>query len=39
MEHVHSSLQAPFADIHVDDGVVHVTLLHDPTVDGVDMAI
>lgn len=39
MGHAHGSLEAPFADIHVEDGVVRVTLLHDPVVDGVDMAI
>ena len=39
MGHAHGSLEAPFADIHVEDGLVRVTLLHDPVVDGVDMAI
>lgn len=39
MAHAHDRLAPPFADIHVDDGVVKVTLLHDPVVEGVDMAI
>ena len=29
----------PFSDIHVEDGRVRATLLHDPTVEGLDMAI
>jgi hypothetical protein len=29
----------PFADLHVEDGRVRATLLHDPTVEGLDMAI
>lgn len=28
-----------FSDLHVEDGVVRATLLHDPTVEGLDMAI
>ncbi|MBT9587124.1 VWA domain-containing protein [bacterium] len=28
-----------FSDIHVEDGQVRATLLHDPTVEGLDMAI
>ncbi len=39
MSHAHERLAPPFADIHIDDGVVRVTLLHDPVVEGVDMAI
>ena len=39
MAHAHGKLAAPFADIHVENGTVRVTLLHDPSVDGVDMAI
>ncbi len=39
MGHAHGTLSAPFADLHVEDGVVRATLLHDPVVDGVDMAI
>lgn len=39
MSHAHDRLAPPFADIHIDDGVVKVTLLHDPVVEGVDMAI
>ena len=29
----------PFSDIHCEDGHVRATLLHDPTVEGLDMAI
>jgi hypothetical protein len=29
----------PFSDLHVEDGHVRATLLHDPTVEGLDMAI
>ena len=29
----------PFSDLHVEDGRVRATLLHDPTVEGLDMAI
>lgn len=29
----------PFSDLHVDDGHVRATLLHDPTVEGCDMAV
>lgn len=29
----------PFSDLHVEDGQVRATLLHDPTVEGLDMAI
>jgi hypothetical protein len=29
----------PFSDLHVEDGAVRATLLHDPTVEGLDMAI
>jgi hypothetical protein len=29
----------PFSDLHVEDGKVRATLLHDPTVEGLDMAI
>ncbi len=39
MAHAHGKLAAPFADVHVENGTVRVTLLHDPAVDGVDMAI
>lgn len=28
-----------FSDLHVEEGVVRATLLHDPTVEGLDMAI
>lgn len=39
MAHAHGKLAAPFADVHVENGIVRVTLSHDPAVDGVDMAI
>lgn len=39
MGHAHESLAAPFADLHVEDGVVKVTLLHDPSVEDVDIAL
>ncbi len=39
MGHAHDKLSPPFADIHVDDGVVTVTLLHDPAVEDVDVAL
>src|SRR5262245_48889178 len=29
----------PFSDLHVEHGRVRATLLHDPTVEGLDMAI
>ena len=29
----------PFSDLHVEHGHVRATLLHDPTVEGLDMAI
>ncbi len=29
----------PFSDLHVEHGTVRATLLHDPTVEGLDMAI
>src|SRR5262245_34269669 len=29
----------PFADLHVEHGTVRATLLHDPTVEGLDMAL
>lgn len=29
----------PFSDLHVEEGKVRATLLHDPTVEGLDMAI
>jgi hypothetical protein len=29
----------PFSDLHVEEGRVRATLLHDPTVEGLDMAI
>ena len=35
----HEKAVAPFSDLHVEDGRVRATLLHDPTVEGLDMAI
>lgn len=39
MSQKHERPIAPFADIHVEDGEVRVTLLHDPKVDGLDAAL
>lgn len=35
----HEKPVEPFSDLHVEDGSVRATLLHDPTVEGLDMAI
>jgi hypothetical protein len=35
----HEKPVEPFADIHCEEGHVRATLLHDPTVEGLDMAI
>lgn len=35
----HEKPVEPFSDLHVEDGLVRATLLHDPTVEGLDMAI
>ncbi|EPX64191.1 hypothetical protein D187_005325 [Cystobacter fuscus DSM 2262] len=35
----HEKPVEPFSDLHVEDGKVHAVLLHDPTVEGLDMAI
>jgi hypothetical protein len=35
----HEKPVEPFADLHREDGHVRATLLHDPTVEGLDMAI
>ena len=37
--HAHASLSYPFADLHVEAGTVRVTLLHDPVIEGVEMAL
>ncbi len=37
--HSHGSLSYPFADLHVEAGTVRVTLLHDPVIEGVEMAL
>ncbi|MBI5496879.1 MAG: VWA domain-containing protein [Deltaproteobacteria bacterium] len=39
MSHDHERPVEPFSDLHVEHGVVKATLLHDPTVEGLDMAI
>jgi hypothetical protein len=39
MGHEHERPVEPFADLHVEHGQVRATLLHDPTVEGLDMAI
>lgn len=38
-EHDHERPVEPFSDLHVEHGHVRATLLHDPTVEGIDMAI
>ena len=35
----HEKPVEPFSDLHFEDGKVHAVLLHDPTVEGLDMAI
>jgi hypothetical protein len=35
----HEKPVAPFSDLHVENGRVRATLLHDPSVEGLDMAI
>jgi hypothetical protein len=39
MSQKHERPIAPFADIHAEDGHVRVTLIHDPTVEGLDAAL
>jgi hypothetical protein len=39
MGHEHERPVEPFSDLHVEHGHVRATLLHDPTVEGLDMAI
>jgi hypothetical protein len=39
MGHEHERPVEPFSDLHVEHGQVRATLLHDPTVEGLDMAI
>ncbi|MFO0714848.1 MAG: vWA domain-containing protein [Sandaracinus sp.] len=35
----HERAVEPFSDLHVEDGHVRATLLHDPTVEGLDVAL
>lgn len=35
----HEKPVEPFSDLHVEEGHVTATLLHDPTVEGLDMAL
>lgn len=35
----HEKVVEPFSDLHFEDGHVRATLLHDPSVEGLDMAI
>ena len=35
----HEKPVEPFSDLHYEDGMVRAVLLHDPTVEGLDMAI
>jgi hypothetical protein len=39
MGHEHERPVEPFADLHVEHGHIRATLLHDPTVEGLEMAI
>jgi hypothetical protein len=39
MSKVHERPVEPFSDVHCEHGEVRATLLHDPTVEGLDMAI
>ena len=39
MSHDHERPVEPFSDLHVEHETVKATLLHDPTVEGLDMAI
>ena len=39
MSHEHERPVEPFSDLHVEEGHVRATLLHDPTVEGLDMAL
>lgn len=39
MSHDHERAVEPFSDVHCEEGRVRATLLHDPTVEGLDMAL
>ncbi len=39
MSHSHEVVVKPFSDVHVRGGRVRATLLHDPTVEGLDVAL
>src|SRR4029453_18680263 len=39
MSHKHERPVEPFSDLHVEHGMVRATLLHDPSIEGLDMAI
>ena len=39
MSHEHERPVEPFSDLHVEHGHVRATLLHDPTVEGLDVAL
>ncbi len=39
MSHEHERPVEPFSDLHVEEGHVRATLLHDPTVEGLDVAL
>lgn len=39
MSHDHERPVEPFSDLHVEHGHVRATLLHDPTVEGLDVAL
>ena len=39
MSHEHERPVEPFSDLHVEHGHVRATLLHDPTIEGLDVAL
>ncbi|MBX9691851.1 MAG: VWA domain-containing protein, partial [Cyanobacteria bacterium] len=39
MTHKHETIVKPFSDVHNKDGHIIATLLHDPTVEGLDVAL
>src|SRR5262245_53124291 len=39
MAHKHEAVVKPFSDVHNKNGHVVATLLHDPTVEGLDVAL
>lgn len=39
MSHKHETIVKPFSDVHNKNGTILATLLHDPTVEGLDVAL